>query len=265
MGGTLATSLLPSCSSGILWPCLFAIAISWRRQVSRRWTYHRGPPTTATFQVLNECLSTKTQQQYVAQYLGENADKNGEVSLSRLHGPRMKFPIAFQKNAKTIISHDTMLKIKKEINLSGNKSIILSQMLTTETDGLKLEKYFKQAVIDMPKKVKEYFDFTTVEMDVYDQVDFQYWRLSRGNLIAKNGQNHSEDIIVTLPDVGKPGLIQDIHSGQVLTLKMNGQVIFSDKIKIVQKTHTTRSAKKIISLRASKSGTYYMKFCLKGH
>ena len=207
------------------------------------------------FQVLNECLSPKTQQQYVAQYLGENADKNGEVSLSRLHGPRMKFPIAFQKNAKTIISHETMLKIKKEINLSGNKSIILSQMLTTETDGLKLEKYFKQAVIDMPKKVKEYFDFTTVEMDVYDQVDFQYWRLSRGNLIAKNGQNHSEDIIVTLPDVGKPGLIQDIHSGQVLTLKMNGQVIFSDKIKIVQKTHTTRSAKKIISLRASKSGT----------
>ena len=195
-----------------------------------------------------DSVETSSVQQLITVYLDREFKKNENVSLKRPHGPPQKLKKDIKKgNQKSIISHETMIKIKKEINVSGNKTIKLSQMLTTESD-VKLEPYFKQAVIDMPKKVKGYFDFTTVEMDIYDLVDSQYWRWTKENkLIAKVGQIHCDDKNVTLPDVGAPGLIEDVDSGQVLTVKNSaGDVILRNKVKMIIKT--TRSSKNIISL-----------------
>ena len=202
-----------------------------------------------------DTVETSSVQQLITVYLDREFKKNESVSLKRPHGPPQKLKKDIKKgNQKSIISHETMIKIKKEINSSNNKTIKLSQMLTTECE-VKLEPYFKQALIDMPKKVIEYFDYETVEMDIYDLVDSQYWRWSNEDkLIAKVGEIHCEEKNVILPDVGKPGLIEDVNSGQVLTVKNSaGDVIMKDKIKITIKA--TRSSKKVITLRASKAGT----------
>ena len=201
---------------------------------------------------LLDSVDTDNMDQVCSTHLDRQFRKNGKASLKRVHGPKQKIEKVIKSNPlKAVIGHSTLLKIKKELNHSGNKVIKLAKILKDDC-GVKIEEYFKEHVIGTGKDVETFFECKNEEMEIYNLADFQYWRLSEGNMIAKNGKMHHEDKIVTLPDVGIPGLIEDVHSGQVLTLKSGtDEVIFSNKIKVTVKT--TRSSLKILKLRASKT------------
>ena len=200
-----------------------------------------------------DSVDTDNMDQVCATHLDRQFRKNGKASLKRLHGPKQIIQKVVKRiPSKAVISHSTLLKIKKELNSSGNKVIKLAKILKDDCD-VKIEEYFKEHVIGTGKDVESFFECKNEEMEIYNLVDFQYWRLSEGKMVSKDGEMHHEDKIVILPDVGKPGVIEDVHSGQVLTLKSDDEVIFSNKIKVTVKT--TRSSLKILKLRASKNDT----------
>ena len=60
--------------------------------------------------------------------------------------------------SKAVISHSTLLKIKKELNSSGNKVIKLAKILKDDCD-VKIEEYFKEHVIGTGKDVESFFEF----------------------------------------------------------------------------------------------------------
>ena len=199
------------------------------------------------FEMLNACLSPKAQQQYCAEFISKNAE-NGEVSLSRLHGPQMKFDINAQVASKAMISHNTLFKIKTEIQLSGNKLITLSKIIRDDCgETIKIEENFKDTVIKKGQSLKDFFKHEIVDMYVYEDEDFQSFKISdEGHLIHKTDSKFKHESIILPQKVGVPGLIQDTSNGKVLTYnEKTNEVTFSPKVKATKrKTRSTNSTPK---------------------
>ena len=54
--------------------------------------------------------------------------------MKSVHGPPLKVSIGSKKKSKTLINHDTLFRIKSEINLSGNKVTKIAKILKDDTD-----------------------------------------------------------------------------------------------------------------------------------
>ena len=83
--------------------------------------------------------------------------------MKSVHGPPLKVSIGSKKKSKTLINHDTLFRIKSEINLSGNKVTKIAKILKDDTD-VKIEPYFKEAVVDKNQSVHEFFDVQEIDM-----------------------------------------------------------------------------------------------------
>ena len=52
-----------------------------------------------------------------------NKTNGGEISLKSVHGPSLKVFIGSKTDAKSVIDHKTLFRIKTETNLSGRKIV----------------------------------------------------------------------------------------------------------------------------------------------
>ena len=177
---------------------------------------------------------------HLDQRFAESDPSANHIKVKRLHGHPQVIPKPGTENQTTkVIGHGTLIKIKKELYLSQNKSVKLAQILSAETDGVGIEKYFKKHVIETGKALEDFFEYKTLDMENYEKIDLQLWRLEGGTLINKSGNVHFADYIMVLPEVARPGCIEDANSSKVLTLK-KGEVTLNSKIAL-KKTVSTRS------------------------
>ena len=181
---------------------------------------------------------------HVEQKIKESDPTSKRVNLKRLHGQPMQLPKpGTEKPTKTVITKGTLIKIKKELYLSGRGSTKMAQILSADNkDGIKIEKHFKEHVIENNKKLKSFFSSEKVDMQIYEKVDFQLWKLSNNNtLINKSGHACFQDNIMILPDVAVTGIIEDANSGNVLTFnKTSNEVTLKPKVTL-KKSISTRS------------------------
>ena len=118
--------------------------------------------------------------EHQAKLLGKN-----ELLVKRVHGPPIQMTVGGHKCPKTVISHETLFRIKRETNQSGNR-IVQIGMILKDDEGVKIEPYFKEAVIERNHAVEEFFDDTLVDVYVYEKKDFQLWSVTEeGNLVDK--------------------------------------------------------------------------------
>ena len=83
--------------------------------------------------------------------------------MKQLHGPPMKVFVGSKTDAKTQIDHQTLFRIKTETNLSGRRIIKIAQILNEKKD-LKIEPFFKEAVVDKNRSLESFFDIQKLEM-----------------------------------------------------------------------------------------------------
>ena len=89
--------------------------------------------------------------------------------------------------------------------------------------------------------VKTFFDHKIVDMFIYDEKDFQMFKLSDEDyLVDKVNHLQFKQKVITLPPKSDPGYIEEAATGHVLTVE-NDEIIFRPKIK--SKKHKTRSAR----------------------
>ena len=97
--------------------------------------------------------------------------------FKRIHGPPMKVKIHEENVPKTILDHNTLYRIKTETDLSGTKIVKIARLLKNNLD-VKVEPYFKEALVEKGKELEEFFETKILDMEVYDVEDFQLWRFS---------------------------------------------------------------------------------------
>ena len=111
-------------------------------------------------------------------------DSSQSWKLSEIKPP-LQITVGGHECPKTVIGHETLFRIKTEINCSGNKIVQIAQILKDDSD-VKIESYFKEAVIDRNHAVEEFFDDQLIDVYIYEKKDFQLWRQTdEGNLVDK--------------------------------------------------------------------------------
>ena len=168
-----------------------------------------------------------------------------DVTFKRLHGHPAKIPKpGTNKPKKVVIEKGTLIKIKKEVYESGRSIVKIAQILSDDNPELKIEKYFKEHVVNASKPMKKFFSVQNVDMQIYEKIDLQLWKVSEsGAMINKSGHVHFQENIVVLPDVGRLGCIEDANSGKVFTLnKDNNEVTLNSKTILKSKSISTRSS-----------------------
>ena len=132
----------------------------------------------------------KSIEQVAAYYMdrkakeGNTSENANEMLLSRVHGPKKK---VFQNESpsKAVISHDTLFRIKTEINPSGKKMVKIATILNSQSD-INIEPNFQDAITAKNNELKDFFDHQTVDLFIYEAQDFQFWTLNeQGHLIDK--------------------------------------------------------------------------------
>ena len=115
----------------------------------------------------------------------EGGITENEMLLSRAHGPKKK---VFQNasSSKAVIDHDTLFRIKTEVNeLSGKKMVKIATILNSKSD-INIEPNFKDAITAKNNELADFFDHKTVDLFIYEQQDFQFWTLDEeGHLVDK--------------------------------------------------------------------------------
>ena len=85
--------------------------------------------------------------------------------MKRVHGrPLHVYVGSKSESTKTVIDHETLFKIKTETNVSGKKICKIAKILKDSTAQIKLEPYFKDALIEKNRSVEEFFDVQEMEM-----------------------------------------------------------------------------------------------------
>ena len=183
-------------------------------------------------------------ERHIERKIKANKNPTDPISLKRVHGyPRTLYPTD-QSGKETVLSHSTLLKIRSEIQISGNKTYKLSQILRDDCEGLKIEENFREHQIKHNHKLDDFFDHKTCEMEIYELKDFQMWKMSNeGFLVDKIGNWQYKDKLLILPRVGVPGFIEEVESGHVLSVK-NGASDVHLTPKITVTTKITRSTLK---------------------
>ena len=179
------------------------------------------------------------------QRVRESEPSAKDVTFKRLHGHPAKIPKpGTNKPKKVVIEKGTLIKIKKEVYESGRSIVKIAQILSDDNPDLKIEKYFKEHVINASKPMKKFFSFQNVDMQIYEKIDLQLWKVSEsGAMINKSGHVHFQDNILVLPDVGRVGCIEDANSGNVLTFNKNtDEVTLNSKTVLKRKSISTRSS-----------------------
>ena len=191
-------------------------------------------------------VSTKSLDQVSAAHIRNKAKRakaegSDEIFLQSVHGPPLKFPLKERKE-KAVIGHSTLMKIKCEIQASGNRIVKVAQIISDDCgEDIKIEEYFKETVIKSNQEVNTFFDHKIVDMFIYDEKDFQMFKLSDEEyLVVKVGHLQFKQKVITLPPKTDPGYIVDDATGHVLTVE-NDEIIFRPKIK--SKKHKTRSGR----------------------
>ena len=75
----------------------------------------------------------------------------------------MKVFVGSKTDAKNIIDHKTLFRIKTETNLSGRRIIKIAQILNEKKD-LKIEPFFKEAVVDKNRSLESFFDLLCLQI-----------------------------------------------------------------------------------------------------
>ena len=84
-----------------------------------------------------------------------------------------------ERKEKAVIGHSTLMKIKMETKDSGRNIVKIAQIISDDCgDEIKIEEYFKETIIYENQKVKTFFDHKIVDMYIYDEKDFQMFKLS---------------------------------------------------------------------------------------
>ena len=127
-----------------------------------------------------------------------------------------------------MIEHETLFRMKEELNLSGQKVLNIAQILG-EHENLKIQEHFKAAIFEKNHELDEYFDSKTLDLLVNDYQDFQLWRQNQdGHIVDKVGHLPFQDRQFSLP-ISEPGYIQDTNSDEILSVH-NNEVIFMKKV-----------------------------------
>ena len=136
------------------------------------------------------------------------------------------------KREKTVLDHKTLFRIKTIIDASGNKSLKIARIIKGSSKDIKIEPYFKDAIVAKGRLVEEFFDHKSIDAFVYHEKDFQKWKVteSDGHLVDKVGFSPFKDKVFTdLAKVGEPGII--VASGETLTVKPStNEVIFKKRV-----------------------------------
>lgn len=150
--------------------------------------------TTSRDQTKNEKIQDIlefTDQDSLAQLLAAYAEKQAkllgkhEFPVKRVHGPPLTLTVGGHACPKTVIEHRTFFRIIAETNTTGNRVVQIAKILKDDC-GLKIEEYFKEAVVERNHAVEEFFDDKLLEVYVYEKKDFQMWHMTEeSNLIDK--------------------------------------------------------------------------------
>ena len=121
-----------------------------------------------------------TLEQVLSYYLDrmEKETDGDEIFIKRLNGPPRKVPkLGANKDSKTVVKHSTLYKIRAAINCSGNKIVEIKEILNEDPD-INFEEYFKESVVEKNHELDDFFDYKTLDLEIYDQEDCQLWQLN---------------------------------------------------------------------------------------
>ena len=141
------------------------------------------------------------------------------------------------KREKTVLDHKTLFRIKTVIGSSDNSALKIAKIIKGSNEEIKIEPYFKDALVKQGRLVEEFFDHKSIDAFVYHEKDFQKWKLTEpdGYLVDKVGFSPFKNKVFSdLAKVGEPGLI--VTSGETLTVKPS-----SDEVTLVKRVTRSRS------------------------